>query len=273
MKRSITRWITTLSTAAALGVPAIAMAQTPEPQAPPQQQTPPSQQPPSQPQPTEQPAAPAQAKPDADKALTPQEHLSEAKAALEKIQPASLTGRARTQVADLKRHLTALERAASAVAADPAQGTPAGASWGTDAAAMDKILTELLGADSATGTSGRTSTPGATGSAGASPSKAATAVALDETTRAALMDVRKHITAFATGMSGAAAPKEPKEDAAMTPAEQSPATPAEQPRTTAEQQPATRRLSSRPRHRPSSPHRPRLPPRNRTSIRRPRAVT
>ena len=113
MTRSISRWITTLSTAAALGVPAMAMAQTPTQQTPPPQQTepqqtPPAQQPPAQSRPTEQPPA-AAATPDADKALTPQEHLSKAKAALDKVQPTSFTGPARVQFTELKRHLTALE--------------------------------------------------------------------------------------------------------------------------------------------------------------------
>ena len=212
MKRSITRWITTLSTAATLGMPAMVLAQQPEPQTPPQQseprQTPPQQQTP----PTAQPTA----RPDADKALTPEDHLREAKAALEKIQPSALTGRARTQVSDLKRHLTALEGMKEAKPEDSAKGKTA-ANWGTEAAAIDKILGELLG-ETPAGTAG-TAAPGTTGS-----SKTVTPAALDDATRAALMDVRTHVVAYAAGKAGGA-PKgdTPKSEAAVTPTPSEPA--------------------------------------------------
>lgn len=220
MKRSITRWLTTLSTAAALGMPAMVLAQQPEPQTPPHQQTPPQQTPPRQTPPTAQPTA----RPDTDKALTPEEHLREAKTALEKIQPSALTGRARTQVSDLKRHLTALEGMNAAKPEDSAKGKTA-ANWGTEAAAMDKILAELLGEGPA-GTAGTTA-PGATGG-----SKAVTPAALDDATRAALMDVRTHIVAYAAGKAGGGVPKgeTPKSEAAMTPTPSEPAaTPAPEP--------------------------------------------
>ena len=257
MKRSITRWITTLSTAAALGMPAMVLAQTPEPQTPPQQQTPPSQ-PPAQAKPTAQQPAP-----DADKAVTPEEHLRQAKAALDKIQPASLTGKARTQVGNLKRHMTTLEGIREAKPAESTQEKSgrAAATWGTEAAAIDKILTELLG-DAATGTAGSAAVPGATGG---SSSKATTA-ALDEATRSALMEVRRHITAYAGGMAAKGAPKE---EAAMTPqpsatAEQQPstttsaaaapaATPSAQPAQTPEQPPAAATPSAQPAQTPEQP--------------------
>ena len=235
MTRSISRWITTLSTAAALGVPAMGMAQTPTQQTPPQQQTepqqtPPAQQPPAQSRPTEQP--PAAVAPDADKALTPQEHLSKAKAALDKVQPTSLTGPAKVQFTELKRHLIALEGIDASKAAGRTASPAArpNVNWGTEAAAIDKILASLLG-DSATGTTGVPGAPGAAGTAGATGAKAP---ALDEATRAALMDVRKHVVAYATGMAGAApAPKDdaaaPKSDAPMTPSSPSSATPEQQP--------------------------------------------
>ena len=289
MTRSISRWITTLSTAAALGVPAMGMAQTPTQQTPPQQQTepqqtPPAQQPPAQSRPTEQPPA-AAATPDADKALTPQEHLSKAKAALDKVQPTSFTGPARVQFTELKRHLTALEgidpsKAAGSTASPTAR---ANVNWGTEAAAIDKILASLLG-DSATGTTGVAGAPGAAGTAGATGAKAP---ALDEATRAALMDVRKHVVAYATGMAGAATPKDdaaaPKSDAAMTPSEQSPsaatpsaAAPSSATPSAATPSSATPRSSRAPRR----PRPRRLRPRSRRprrplsqSIRKPRAVT
>jgi hypothetical protein len=227
MTRSISRWITTVSAAVALGLPVMGLAQTPAPQTPPQQtppqQTPPAQQPPAQPQPTTQPPAAAAATPDADKAVTPQEHLRKAKAALDKVQPTSFTGPARAQFTELKRHLTALEGIDTSKPAGSATSTTARAkaNWGTDAAAIDKILANLLG-ESTTGTTGVTGAPGAAGTTGATAAKAT----LDEATRAALMDVRKHVVAFATGMSGAASPKNdaaaPQSDAPMTPSEQSP---------------------------------------------------
>jgi hypothetical protein len=237
MKRSITRWITTLSTAAAIGVPAIGMAQTPTPQAPPQQQTPPPQpqprqpnpdpqQPPAQTQPREQQPTASPATPNADKAVTPQEHLREAKAAMEKVQSSALTGRARTQFSELRRHLTALEGtgAAKAPADTQAKAGRQAANWGTEAAAIDKILSEMLG-DSTTGTSGVRPTPGTPGATGATGSKAATAATLDEATRSALMDVRKHVMAYAAAMAEAPKPDAaaPRQDAAMSPSGHSPA--------------------------------------------------
>ncbi len=240
MKRSITRWITTLSTAATLGMPAMVLAQTPEPQTPPQQQTPPRQTRPEQTPPSQPPAQAQPTAPDSDKAVTPEEHLRQAKAAFEKIQPASLTGKARTQVAELKRHLTTLEGIGAAKPADATQGKTAreAATWGTEAAAIDKILAELLG-DATTGTAGTAAVPGTAGG-----SKPATTAALDETTRAALMDVRKHIVAYAAGMAEKGAPKgeaamTPQPQAA-TPSEPQPTTPSEpQPTTPSEPQPAT----------------------------------
>jgi hypothetical protein len=256
MKRSIARWIATLSTAAALGLPAMAVAQTPEPQTPPQQTPPqqapsqdqrPSQQPPAQ----SQPAEPAAVQPDADQAASPEEHLKQAKAALDRIQSTALTSETRTKLAELKRHMSALERgseggaasrgsdggaasrgsesgAASTKGKTPASTDRANASWGTEVAAMDKILAELLGPDSSTGTKGMTGTTAAPGAAGTTGSKAAATVALDEATRSALTEVRSHIVAFAAGKSGTSTPKG---DAAMaSPKAEMPATtPAEEP--------------------------------------------
>jgi hypothetical protein len=238
MKRSIARWIATLSTAAALGLPAMAEAQTPEPQTPPQQTPPqqapsqderPSQQPPAQ----SQPAEPAAVQPGAEQAASPEEHLKQAKAALDRIQSTSLTSETRTKLAELKRHMSALERGgeggtASTKGKTPASTDRAGASWGTEVAAMDKILADLLGPDSSTGTKGMTGTTPAPGAAGTTGSKAAATVALDEATRAALTEVRSHIVAYAAGKSGTPAPQG---DAAMaSPKADTPATtPAEEP--------------------------------------------
>jgi len=131
----------------------------------------------------------------------------------------------------LKKHLNALEKAGPATtpSATPAPAPAAKSAekksdWGTEVAAIDKIITEMLGSETATGA---TATPGAAGTTG----KAATDIALDDATRTKLMDIRKHITAFAAGMSGTATPKNDapaasaEPTAAATPAEQPSATP------------------------------------------------
>jgi hypothetical protein len=229
MKRSINRWTTTLATAAMLGLPVVGFANTPQdpaPQQPQPTQPQPAQPQPAQPQPTPQPASPAvtpqQPAPTAP-AVSPQEHLSQAKAAADSITATSVPVKSRSQLEKLKKHLAALEKARSSTT--PAAGTAAKSDtkWATDVAAIDKTITEMLGSETATGTS---ATPGAAGTTG----KAATAIGLDDATRAKLMDVRTHITAYAAGMSGTAIPKtdapsaNPNPAAAATPAEQSPVT-------------------------------------------------
>lgn len=213
MKRSTTRWTTAVAAAALLGLPAAGWAQTTTP--------------------TQPPAATA-AQTDKQPAAA-QEHLREAKTALNEIPATSVTGRARTQINELKRHLTALERASSTTAA-PARGTAArgNANWGTEIAAMDKILAQLL---DTTGTAG-TGTTGTTGTTGATtPKSKATAVTIDEATRAKLTDVRTHITAYAAAMSGttpapdANEPTKGTDPAAATTATTDPATAATQPPT------------------------------------------
>lgn len=259
MKRSINRWTTTLATAAVLGLPVISTAHPAQEPAPQQQQPPapqpqpaqprpeqptpepaqpqPAQPQPAQPQPTQpQPAQPQPADPKpsqpmsaatsqaGDQAVSPQDHLRQAQAALNSITPASVPAKNRAQLAEMKRHLSALERAGSSTAATGKATPPArsgsasaNANWGTEVAAVDKIITEMVGNDTATGTSGTTGAPSAQGTTG-TRSKAAAAVALDEATRAKLMDVRTHITAYAAGMSGAATT--PKTDAAAPAPEQ-----------------------------------------------------
>ena len=233
MKRSINRWTTTLATVAMLGLPVVGFAQDPAPQPKPQ----PTEPQPAQPQPTPQPAQPQQqppasptvtAQPAASaQTVSPQEHLSQAKAAIDSITPNSIPSKSRSQLAKLKKHVAALEKAGPATtpSATPAPATAAKSdvNWGTEVAAIDKIITEMLGSETATGTS---ATPGAAGTTG----KAAATVALDDAARAKLMEVRTHITAYAAGMSGAATPKtdapapSPEPTAAATPAEQPPST-------------------------------------------------
>ena len=279
MKRSITRWTTALATAALLGLPASAIAQeqpapqqqpAPQPQPPtpapnPQPQQPaPTPQPQPTPTPTPQPTDPQPAQPQQPPATAPtpaasakspmpktdqvsaEEHLRQAQAALNDIKTTSVPARNRNQLAQLKRHLAALEQGAPAATPAPrsTRGTAASANanWGTEVAAIDKILTEMVGSDTPTATTGTTGAPASgTPSGTAGKSKAATAIAIDDATRAKLMEVRTHITAYATAR--AAAPSTPKTDAAMSeqpssaPAANA-ATPSASPEAAAAQQPS-----------------------------------
>jgi hypothetical protein len=231
-----------------LGLPVVGFAQDPSPQ--PQQQPQPTQPQPTQPQPAQpqpaqpapQPAQPQPAQPQpqqpaspaptpqpaqAAQAVSPQEHLSQAKAAAESITTTAVPAKSRSQLAQLKKHISALEKAGPATSSAtpaPAAAAKSNSNWGTEVAAIDKIITEMLGSETATGA---TATPGAAGTTG----KAAAAIAIDDATRAKLMDIRTHITAYAAGMSGTATPKtdapapSPEPAAAATPAEQPSATP------------------------------------------------
>jgi len=218
MKRSINRWTTTLATAAMLGLPVVGFANTSQDPAPQQQ--------PQQPQPTQpQPASPAvtpQQPAQSAAAVSPQEHLNQAKAAADSITVTAVPAKSRGQLAQLKKHLAALEKAGSST---PVAGTAAKSDtkWATDVAGIDKTITEMLGSETATSTS---ATPGAAATTG----KAATANAVDDATRAKLMEVRTHITAYAAAVSGTATPKtdapaaKPDPAVASTPAEQAPST-------------------------------------------------
>ena len=180
MKRN---WVVTAIAATLIAAPAAA--QTPQTQPPAT---------------TARPASPPQSSP-AAQATSADEHLRAAAAALNDVQVANLSARAKTQVNELKRRLTTLERAGESKAPANAKASASRVNWGTEVAAMDKVLTSLLGAESvATGTTGATTKPA--GTAGA-PGKAAAAVTLDETSRAKLTEVRTHITAYAAAMAGA----------------------------------------------------------------------
>lgn len=164
-----------------------------------------------------------------------------ASAALEDVKTAALPARAKTQVAELKRRLSALERSADsgdkASATGQANRSPkattskgkATANWGTEVAAIDKALTTLLGPENTTG-----ATPSATGTSGttappASRNKAAANITLDAETRASLLEVRKHVTAYATAMAGGKTETH-RDDATMSePAAPASATPATTP--------------------------------------------
>ena len=204
MKRSTARWSTALAAAALLTLPVGAVAQTPGSQQPePQQPT--TQQPT-----TQQPTAGAHAQ--HDQHGSPQEHIRKAEAALNDIPATSLTGAAKTRVAELKRHINAIERAAAAndkasetgaASRDDRASAPRGKdNWSTEVAAADKILTELLATPATSAGSEATGTTGTTGSTKSKPAS----IALDEETRAKLMEVRTHLTAFAAAMSGSPSP-------------------------------------------------------------------
>lgn len=207
MKHSTARWTTAVAAAALLGLPATGWSQTP-PATPSPSTT--SQQPPA--------AAGGAA----------QEHIRLAQAALNDVQTASLQGKPKSKVSDLKRHLNSLEKSAASASVT---GSKTKANWATEVSAIDKILTELLGPAT---TSAASAPAGATGTAGKT-----TATSLDETTKTKLMDVRTHVVAFAASMSGAgaAAPKtgEPSSAPAAGAASmtaQPPATSAAQPQAT-----------------------------------------
>ena len=122
------------------------------------------------------------------------EDLRKAEAALNDIPAASLTGAAKGRVAELKRHITALQRTSSA---DKSSSASAGkTSPSTELAAADRILTELLGGEGTTGAA----EPSAVGTSGKSASKAAPGV--DDAAKAKLQEVRTHLTAFAASMGG-----------------------------------------------------------------------
>lgn len=254
MKRSINRWTTTLATAAVLALPIASFAHTMQEPAPPQQQPQPAPQPTPTPTPTPQPTPeptpqpqpqPATPQAQADQPVAPQEHIRLAQATVNSIAASSVPAKSRPQLALIKKHLSALEKAGDSKPASPktAPGAPAGtnANWGTEVAAIDKIITEMIGNDTGSGPTGMTGTPSATATSGTSgATKATAAVAIDEATRAKLMEVRTHITAYAAGMSGTATPKTdapavtPDQPAAPTTAAQQPpaATPATSPAAT-----------------------------------------
>ena len=231
----------------------------PQPQPQPQPQQPPTEQPTTPPaqQPT---TSAAQSTP--DQAVSPQEHLRQAQQAVASIQATSVPAKNRSSLADLKRHLSNLEKmgsASSPSAAETSRSTAGKsasankANWGTEVAAIDKIISGMVGNETSTSA---TSTPGATGTTGANRTGASSAT-IDDATRARLMEVRTHITAYAAGMAGTSST--PKTEAAMSeaPTATSPTTPSASPSTASpaqSQSPAPSQPSSTtPSAAPSSP--------------------
>jgi hypothetical protein len=185
MKRSTTRWTTAFAAAALLGLPAGGWAQTPSPTQPPAKSAP----------------SPTPSATSATHGSSAQKHLQLAKTAIDSISPAAVTDKTKSQLVEVKRHMFALDRAPAAIAPAGTAGkkTTATASWATDVAEIDRILTSLI------------RTPAATGAAAA-----AAPGNLDEATRGKLADAKTHIIAFAAAMSGTEAAAAAAADAAPT---------------------------------------------------------
>ncbi|HEX2456546.1 MAG TPA: hypothetical protein VHI99_22800 [Vicinamibacterales bacterium] len=220
MKCWTTHWTTAIAAAALFALPTSARAQA-----------------------TATPQTPASAvAQQAQQPATPDDHLRQAESALNSISPTAVTGKAKTRIAELKQHLNALESASASGAANP--GTKGGdEKWSSEVAAMDRILTDLLGPDSTTGASG---TPGATGTTGSTD-----AVTIDAETRGKLTEVRRQLTAFAASKSGtapsdAAASPDAAATAAAAATAMEPTSAATQPQRTPAAQPSSSTTASEP---------------------------
>jgi hypothetical protein len=195
MKRSTSRWATAMAAAALIALPAASYAQAPaSPQ--PQPQTPSTQTPASQ-------ASQASASSPAA------EHVRAAKQAVSSIQGNSLPASERPKLAQLKSHLNNLEKevnkaekAGGATASAKSKGS---ANWGTEVAAIDKIITEMIGPETGSAASTPSMSSGTAGSATGTSGQAPATI--DEATKQQLRAARREITDLATSMSGSSAPK------------------------------------------------------------------
>src|SRR5262245_51848804 len=199
MIRSTARWTTALAAAALIGVPAAGWAQETSP-AP---QTPQTQSP-------QNPASAPAASPDQNAANSPTDHVRLAKQAFDSIPRTSIPAASRAKFAQLRSHLDNLERAVASGAASSsgeagAAGTagkartgqaPSAPNWGTDVAAIDKLLTDLIGPEGSPSTAPAQPTATAGGARATPP--------LDESVKDKLREVRRHITELASSMSGTA---------------------------------------------------------------------
>lgn len=186
MTRFITHWTLAAAAAGLMTLPAAALAQTTS-----------SSQPPAQPAASQTAAASARDQ-SATQSVTPADHVREAKQALDSIPKSSIPSADRAKVAQLKTHLDKLGRdVANQSAASAQPSAKAGsAAWATDAAAIDKLVGELERPESAA-----VAPTGTTGSASATSAQTAK---LDDQAVAALDQVRQHVTAIASEMSGTA---------------------------------------------------------------------
>ena len=132
------------------------------------------------------------------------EHLSAARRSLNKVLNAPApSGDAFKRLTELKSEYIALERAASTASPE----------WATHYAAIDKLVTDLIGAPSVSREAGAV---GTSGTAGAPASRG-----LDPGIAANLQEFRTHLTAFSAAMSPAAPVPAPA--AASPPAASAPA--------------------------------------------------
>lgn len=204
MKRSTASWTTAIAASALLAMPVGSWAQQ------------------TSPTPSQTPSA---SRPAGEQSSS-NEHLRKAETALNDIPAASLTGTAKSRVAELKRHITALQRSSSAGKVSAPAGKSS-TSASTELAAADRILTELLGGEGTTGAP----EPGAAGTTGKTASKAAPG--LDDAAKAKLQEVRTHLTAFAASMGSTPSPgaEDPSASAsaAAAAAAASPSTPSASP--------------------------------------------
>src|SRR4029450_6987517 len=127
MKRSTASWTTAIAASALLAMPVGSWAQQ------------------TSPTPSQTPSA---SRPAGEQSSS-NEHLRKAETALNDIPAASLTGTAKSRVAELKRHITALQRSSSAGKSSAPAGKSS-TSASTELAAADRILTELLGGEGTT---------------------------------------------------------------------------------------------------------------------------
>ncbi len=184
MKRSTSGWTTAIAAAALLGFPGAGLAQTPA--------TPHT---PSQPPATQSPAAPSEQAQSA--ANTPAEHIAAAKQALASIDSSTVPASVKPQLAQLRTHLNNLEKeVARGNTGATASAKGSGSKWGTEAADVDKIVTNLVGAEGAA-SAAPASEPSATGTSGRNTAT------LDDGAKDKLRDVRRHVTEMAASMSGA----------------------------------------------------------------------
>jgi len=193
MKRSIARWTTAVAATALLTVPAAGGAQTTEGRSPATGAV-------SAPTTGDRQTSGTESGGETATPASPQEHLRRAGAALNDIPAASLTGTTQAQVAEMRRHISTLEASAAGGASQ---------SHTEQVAEIDRILTELLGAQSTTGAAPRPAgVAGAVGTSGGAT--------LDDTARMKLQEVRRHVTAYVGAKSSTDAGATPSADAAAS---------------------------------------------------------
>jgi hypothetical protein len=208
MKRSTGYWSTALAAAALIALPATGFGQPPASSQSPQPTT----------QTSASQSAASQANPQTpDTATSPADHVREAKQALSSIPQNSIPAKDRAQFAQLRRHLNNLERevangapsATASASATPAsrrgsRSASSAPSWASDAAAIDSILSKMIGPETGSAASGEAVGTTGTERPSATAGSNRTASSLDEATKDKLREVRRHVTELASSMSGTA---------------------------------------------------------------------